>query len=72
MTAVHSKVMESACDFHREIGKAFFGVAKDILDNPTTLDACNCVFNHDTRTRNDFVHPFVSRTQFFAFWLFFG
>lgn len=70
MTAIHSEIMESAGNFHREVGKASFGVAKDILDDPSTLDTRNCVFNHNARTSNDFVHPFVNHAQYFAFWLF--
>jgi len=55
MTAIHSEIMESASDFHGKIRKTFFGVAKDILNNTTTFDACNCILNQYSRTGNDSV-----------------
>jgi hypothetical protein len=45
ITALHSEIMESTGDFHHEIRKAFFGVAKDILNNTTTFDSCNDILN---------------------------
>jgi hypothetical protein len=53
MTAIHSEIMESTGNFHHEIGKAFFGVAQDILNNTTTFDTCNGILNNHSRTCND-------------------
>ena len=41
MAAFHSQIVERASDFHRQIRKAFFGVAKNIFDDPATLDTSN-------------------------------
>jgi len=50
MTRFHTKVMKATSNFHRQIRKASFGIAKDILDNPTTLDTGNDIFNQDPDT----------------------
>jgi hypothetical protein len=59
--------MKSTGNFHHEVREACFGIAKDILNNATTLDASNGILNQYSRTCNDSVQPFVSHTQFFAF-----
>ena len=52
MTAIHSEIMESAGDFHGKIRKTYIGVAKDILSNMTTLDACNSILNQNPHICN--------------------
>lgn len=47
MTAVHAQIVQSTGDFHHQIREILFGVAKNILDNATALDASNRVFDNN-------------------------
>lgn len=72
MTALHSQIMERTGDFHQAIRKACFGVAKDLLDDPTPFDAGKGVFDPAPRPGNDFVQPFISCPPGLACWFFLG
>jgi len=48
MAAFHSQIVESASDFHRQVGEARFGVSEYIFGNPATLDSGNGIFNQNT------------------------
>ena len=72
MAAFKPQVMKSTSHFHDHIRKAFFGIAEDIFDNPTSFDTCNRIFNHDPGSGNDAVQPVIDLTQLLTFRLFLG
>lgn len=72
MPTIHPQVVERTGDFHGQIRKACFGVAKDLFHNPTPLDARNGIFHKYARPGNQAIEPFFCLTERFAFWLFFG
>ena len=72
MTRFHTKVMKSTSNFHRQVRKARFGIAKDILDNATTLDTSDDIFNQNSHTRDKAIEPLVGETQLLALWFFLG
>ncbi len=69
---VHSKVVQSAGNFHNEIIILCFGISKDIFDNTTSFNATNDMFNDNANTGNKVVLLALFWRQFFAFGLFLG
>lgn len=72
MTTVHTEVMKSTCNFHGQVRKARLGIAKDILDDATTLDTSDDILNQNPHARDEGIEPLVSETQLLALWFFWG
>lgn len=64
--------MQAARDLHQTIRNACFGEAQNIFDNPAALDACDGMFDHYARRRENPIERFVAHTQLFPFGLFLG
>ena len=69
---VHSKVMQSAGNFHNEIIILFFGISEDIFDNTTSFHPRKDMFNDNADTGNKAVLLALFWGQFFALRLFLG
>ena len=67
---VHSKVVQSAGNFHHEIVILRFGISEDIFDNTTSFNASNDMFNDNANTGNKAVLLALFWRQFFAFGFF--
>lgn len=70
MTTAHTEVMKATCNFHSQVRKASPGVAQDILDNTTTLDTSDDIFNQNTHTGDNAIEALIGKTQRLALWLF--
>ena len=69
---MHSKVVQSAGDFHNEVIILLFGIAEDIFDNTTSFNPSNDMFNNDADTGNKVILRALFWSQFFALRLFLG
>ena len=69
---VHSKVVQSAGNFHHEIIILCFGISEDIFDNTASFHASNDMFNDNAHTGNKAILLALFWRQFFAFGLFLG
>src|SRR5215470_9555445 len=67
-----SEVVQATRNFHHEIVKVGFGIAKDIMHNPATFHRGNDMFHQDTNTSNHRVFGFVFGTEFVPSWFFLG
>lgn len=68
----NAQVMQSASDFHDQIRKVIFAVAKSVFDNSAALNASNGVFNANAKTGNDRVQKARCDGSFLAFCFFLG
>ena len=59
MPKIHSQVVQGAGDFHDQIGKAYFGIAKLVFDDTTTFHASHGVFDDNASTRQQMVQGFI-------------
>lgn len=63
MTASHPEVMQSTGDFHNQVRKTLFGVAKCVLHNSTSLNPGNHMLDLNPETRNDAIQKNILSGQ---------
>lgn len=64
--------MQAAGDLHHAIRNAISRETQNIFDNPATFNACESMFDHYTRRREDPIEHLLTDTQLFALRLFLG
>lgn len=72
MTMSDPKVMQATGNLHNGISKAFFGVAKDILNNSAAFDPSKDMFNGYPDLGDKLVEKLVSRGEVLTSGLFLG
>jgi hypothetical protein len=66
------KVMQTTGNLHDSISKVFFGIAKNILNNPTTLDPGQNMFNSYADLGDELVEKLIGRGEVSTSGLFLG
>ena len=64
--------MQATRNLHYHIRNALGGQAQHILDDPTSFDSCDHVFDHHSHTGEDPIAELFTHCQFFALGLFLG
>jgi hypothetical protein len=72
LAVLNAPVVQTASQFHYQIGKVFFRATQNVFDNSTALYSSNGVFDAHANPRDSLVASFLRGLQFLLARLFFG